>query len=100
MLRADGQTYEWDLDKRSLNLARHGVDFEAIRDFEWETAKVEPSPRKGEERFLALGFIGNRVHAVVYTLREDRTRLISMRRAKRREVKEHEEHRRATDLPD
>ena len=99
MLYADGRTYEWDLDKRALNLARHGVDFEAIRDFEWETAKVEPSPRKGEERFLALGFIGNRVHAVVYPLREDRTRLISMRRAKRRDVKEHEEHRRTTDLP-
>ena len=63
MLRADGQTYEWDLGKRSLNLARHGVDFEAIRDFEWETAKVGPSPRKGEERFLALGHVGNREHS-------------------------------------
>ena len=100
MLNAGGQTYEWDEDKRALNLARHGLDFEAIEYFRWETAKVKPSDRKGETRYLAFGFIGDRVHAVVYTIRQDRRRLISVRRANRIEVKEHEEHRRATDLPD
>ena len=100
MLNVDGQTYEWDEDKRALNLARHGIDFESIEHFRWETAKVKPSDRRGETRYLALGFIGDRVHAVVYTLRQDRTRLISMRRANKTEVKEHEEYLRATDLPD
>ncbi len=100
MLYVNGQSYEWDEDKRALNLARHGIDFEAIEYFRWETAKVRPSDRGGETRYLALGFIGDRVHAVVYTLRHDRTRLISMRRANKTEVKEHEEYLRATDLPD
>ena len=98
MLQADGQTYEWDREKRALNLARHGIEFETIEDFQWETAKVKPSHRNDEERYLALGFIGNRVHAVVYTLRQDRTRLISMRRAKRKEVKEYEEYQNQTNI--
>ena len=100
MLYVNGQAYEWDEDKRASNLARHGLDFEAIEYFRWETAKIKPSDRKGETRYLALGFIGDRVHAVVYTIRQDTRRLISMRRANRIEVKEHEEHLRATDLPD
>ena len=100
MLRADGQTYEWDLDKRALNLARHGVDFESIKHFRWQTATIKRSDRAGEERRLALGFLGDKVHAVVYTVRGDNRRLISMRRASKQEVKEHEEHRRATNLPD
>ena len=100
MLNTGEQTYEWDEAKRASNLTRHGLDFEAIEHFHWETAKVKQSDRKGETRFLALGFIGDSVHAVVYTLRQDRTRLISMRRANKTEVKEHEEHRRATDIPD
>ena len=100
MLHNDGQQYEWDEAKRASNLARHGLDFEAIEHFHWETAKIKPSDRKGETRYLALGLIGSKVHAVVYTIRQDRRRLISMRRAKRKEVEEHEEHRRATDIPD
>ena len=99
MLRADGRTYEWDEGKRATNLARHGIDFESIKDFRWLTATIKRSDRAGEVRHLAFGFLGDKVHAVVYTVRGDNRRLISMRRASKQEVKEHEERRRATDIP-
>ena len=67
MLGTEGQTYEWDEAKRAVNIARHDVDFESIKDFLWQTAKIKRSDRAGEEGHLALGFLGHRVHAVVYT---------------------------------
>ena len=70
MLYADGRTYEWDDGKRATNLARHGIDFESIKDFCWRTATIKRSDRAGEERRLALGFLGDKVHAEVYTVRE------------------------------
>ena len=41
--------------------------------------------RHGEERVLALGYIGDRLHAVVYIGRGANARIISMRKAKRKE---------------
>jgi uncharacterized protein len=40
----------------------------------------------GEERWVALGLIGNRVHAMIYTMRRDNIRIISLRKANGREV--------------
>jgi uncharacterized protein (DUF4415 family) len=61
--------FEWDEAKRVANVAKHGVDFTVIVDFEWETALVRPDTREdyGELREVALGLIGARLHAVVFT---------------------------------
>ena len=45
--------------------------------------------RYGETRYLAIGYIGDRLHAVVYTDRGDATRIISLRRANRQEEREY-----------
>ena len=42
--------------------------------------------RYGEERVFALGYIGNRLHAVAYAERGEVTRIISMRKAERKEM--------------
>ncbi|MEM6635990.1 MAG: BrnT family toxin [Pseudomonadota bacterium] len=80
--------YEWNGKKRLLNLAHHRVDFEAINYFDWETADVVRDQRRdyGEERFVGTGVIENRVHIAVFTIRAGRVRLISLRKANRREV--------------
>ncbi len=36
--------------KTTLKLGKHGADLEDIRNFEWETAVFQPSPRRGEIR--------------------------------------------------
>ena len=77
--------YEWDEDKRRGNVALRGIDFESVHRFDWRSARYEGSVRHGEERILALGYIGGRLHAVVYVERGANIRIISMRKANPRE---------------
>ena len=81
--------YEWDEAKRATNRRKHGVDFEEVRIFVWETAVIKPSPRDDEMRYAATGYIGARLYRVIYTEREDRLRIISLRRAHTKEVREY-----------
>jgi uncharacterized protein len=91
--------FEWDEAKRIGNLRKHGVDFVHVSDFDWETAvRIEDDRRHyGEERWLALGKVGERLHTLVYTIRSGRTRVISLRRSKRQEVAVYEKASRPTD---
>lgn len=87
--------YEWDEGKRKSNIARHGVDFTAIECFDWETALIAPDNRHTEPRFVAIGYLGERLHAAVYTKRGDNVRIISLRKANQREEKHYgQEHER------
>jgi len=78
--------YEWDEAKRRGNIAKHGIDFESVHLFDWTTANYERSLRHGEERVFALGYVGNRLHAVAYVERGANARIISMRKANPREM--------------
>lgn len=80
--------YDWDADKAQANLAKHGVAFEAVAGFDWQTAVEAEDTRYdyGETRMQALGKIGGRYHVLVYTWRADRIRVISLRKANRKEI--------------
>lgn len=84
--------YEWDEGKRQSNLDKHGVDFAAIETFDWETALVGRSDRHGEVRFVAIGYIEDRLHQVVFTERGNLARIISLRRASLRERRSYAQH--------
>jgi uncharacterized DUF497 family protein len=79
--------FEWDPAKAASNLAKHGVDFEdAIEVFD-DPQKIERAdPRnRGEPRFQAVGAVGGDILFVSYTIRGRAQRIISARRANRRE---------------
>ena len=84
--------FEWDEDKRDSNLEKHGIDFVAATAvFEdpnaIETYDAEHSD--DEDRYQIIGEAAPGVLFVVYTLRgedEDVIRIISARRASRREI--------------
>ena len=81
--------YEWDEGKRQINLEKHGIDFSAIHSFGWECATIFEDLRMDydEPRMVAYGNIKGRLVVVVYTQRGDETiRVISMRKANKREV--------------
>lgn len=80
---------EWDEDKRAANLEKHGVDFSDALEFEWDTALTADDARQdySEPRFVSIGFIGPRLHVLVWTPRGERFRVISLRKANAREVK-------------
>lgn len=61
--------------------------------FDWSSAIIEEDVRKsyGEHRYFALGLIKNRLHAVVFTLRNNKLHVISLRKANQREVKDYEQ---------
>lgn len=84
-------SYEWDEAKRRENLEKHAIDFVAAFNFEWDDAVYNESPRYGETRWAATGYIGNRLYKVIYTMRDDRKRIISLRRANKREERDYAE---------
>lgn len=80
-------TIEYDPHKSASNARKHGVTFE-----EAATAMLDPhalaqeDDSDGERRWVLLGLSGDgRLLTVVYTLRGDNVRLISARRATKRE---------------
>jgi uncharacterized protein len=83
--------YEWDPEKRRENLEKHGVDFSVAEDLELENADIFIDTRRDyrEQRHVAYAMIGERLYCLVFTLRGDRIRIISLRKANGREVKRH-----------
>ena len=78
----------FDPAKDVLNRLKHGVSLGEAEAFEWETALVREDRRHdyGEQRFEAVGYIGLRVFVFVFCVREEGLRVISLRKANRREV--------------
>lgn len=81
--------YEWDPNKARANKAKHGVAFEAAYDFDWDEAlEVEDTSEDyGEERWVAIGPIKASLHVLIYTPRREKHRIISLRKATRKEAK-------------
>ena len=86
--------FEWDPDKAELNLKKHGISFEeAMTVFSDPLSATfgDPDHSLGERRFVTIGYSSRRLLTVVcHTERRDSVRLISARRATKREKKRHE----------
>lgn len=87
--------YEWDPRKARANLRQHRVDFaEAATVFLDPLAVTYPDPGHSdqEDREITIGYsLSQRLLFVSHCRRGDRQRIISARRATRRERKQHEE---------
>ena len=78
------EVFEWDGGKAKSNLAKHRSSFDdAIKVFADPEVVVVASLREvdREERFKAIGRIGDRIFTVVYTEHGGGWRIISARRA-------------------
>jgi hypothetical protein len=86
-------TYQWDGDKAAANLRKHGIDFaDAVSVFADDLAITIPDERFDEERFITVAMDAfGRVLVVVYTWRGFEIRVISARKATRREREQYEE---------
>ncbi len=76
------ESFEWDNAKAAANWRAHGVSFEMARDVFRDIFAIEwVDERQGspEERFAAV--VENRLLFVAYTMRGDRIRIISARKA-------------------
>ena len=78
--------FEWDPAKGLGNLAKHGVDSASVEFFDFDTALVRASLRGSEPRLEAYGLIGDRVHVLIYGIEAPAVRVISLRKANRKET--------------
>ena len=82
----------FDPSKSEANIRERGLPFSLVKDeFDWATALIGEDTRKdyGERRYEALGFVGQRLHVVVYAPAGNSVRVISFRKANKREVKKY-----------
>ncbi|HHP7231765.1 MAG TPA: BrnT family toxin [Xenococcaceae cyanobacterium] len=79
--------FEWDENKRQSNLSKHGIDFvDAAKIFNRPVLeRVDNRYDYEETRIVALGEVNGVVLFVVYTWRGEVRRIISARRATKRE---------------
>lgn len=86
--------FEWNENKNTENIRKHGFDFaDAWEIFESPMlARLDTREDYGEDRWVGIGFLGNRVVVVVFTEPAENTvRIISLRKALKHERKKFEE---------
>lgn len=83
----------YDAAKSERNIAERGLSFERAAEFDFETALFVEDARRdyGEVRWQALGFLDGRLHMLVFAETGTGIRIISFRKANKREVKRHEQ---------
>ncbi len=87
--------FQWDDAKEEANSRKHGVDFDETATTFYDPlalVQLDEAHSEAEERYVLLGRSeGGRLLVTVFTERGEDIRVISSRRATRREVKEYEE---------
>lgn len=84
----------WDPAKAASNLAKHGVRFADAETvlYDPDALTVEDADAEGERRYASIGTDAmGRILVVVYSYRGNRIRLISARRASKKERRSYEE---------
>jgi uncharacterized DUF497 family protein len=83
----------FDPRKSLRNEVERGLPFSLVTSLEWASALIKEDARQdyGERRFRVLGFIHGRLHGVVFTPRNDKIHVISLRKANDREIKQYEQ---------
>ena len=81
----------FDAVKEAANLAKHGISLAMASELEWETALIWPDKRRdyGEIRMIGHVLKSTRLYCVVFTDRGQVRRIISLRKANEREVRDY-----------
>ena len=79
--------YEWDEHKSETNKSKHGIDFNTATALWDDVDRIEvQSSFNDEDRNILIGKIDKKLWAAVFTLRKNAYRIISVRRARKKEV--------------
>ena len=77
----------FDKSKSLTNKTKHGIDFnEAQRIWEDVDRLVIPAKVVDETRYLIIGKIKSNYWSAIYTIRDDKIRIISVRRSRKEEI--------------
>lgn len=85
--------FEFDLKKSTSNKQKHGIDFKEAQALWVDPHLLEIEAKSTDEpRFLLIGKIGSKHWSAVVTYRDDKVRIISVRRSRKEEVDLYEEN--------
>lgn len=87
--------FEYDADKSRVNKDKHGIDFEEAQAL-WldvHACEIRVAIVENEPRFLIVGKIAEKYWTAVTTHRAAKIRIISVRRAREKEVEIYESFR-------
>jgi uncharacterized DUF497 family protein len=78
--------YEFDDAKSAANKAKHGLDFSEAQKL-WQDADAVEIPAKSdvEQRKMLIARIEEKIWSAIFTERENKIRIISVRRARTNE---------------
>lgn len=80
--------FEFNKNKSDTNKEKHGIDFVETQKLWSDTKKIIiPAKSLGESRFLLIGKIEERYWSAIFTLRNQKIRIISVRRSRQNEKK-------------
>jgi hypothetical protein len=84
---------EFDVRKSERNARERGLPFDRAVDFEWNDAVVIDDARRdyGERRLVATGYLEGRLHMLCFLRIAKGIRVISLRKANKREVLAYEQ---------
>ena len=82
----------YDTAKNAKNISERELPFSKVADFEWGTASFREDVRKDypERRFVAVGYLDDRLHVLCFSETGLGIRVISFRKANKREEKDYE----------
>lgn len=82
----------YDLAKNAKNIAQRDLPFARVADFQWESALFQEDLRKDypERRIIAVGYLDDRLHVLCFSETDLGIRVISFRKANKREEKGYE----------
>lgn len=83
----------FDPTKDAINIKVRQISLADARRFDWDSLRYEVDSRRdyGEERYRGFGYIDERLHMVAFTFRDGTMRIISLRKANPRKVRDYEQ---------
>ena len=86
--------FAWDPRKSTANRIKHGIDFETAQGLWLDENRIEiEAPHPVEDRTILIAALQGKLWTAVYTVRDESIRLISVRRARQKEVALYEKER-------
>jgi len=83
----------YDPNKNQQNIRDRDLSFDQAADLDWDNAWIYKDKRNdyGETRYVAYSMLDERLHFICFSETEEGIRVISFRKANRREVKLYEQ---------
>jgi len=83
--------FEFDEEKNKFNKKKHGIDFIEAQAIWDDLDRIEiPAKTIDEERFLIIGKISDKCWSTIVTYRNEKVRIISVRRSRKEEIEIYE----------